>query len=139
MDPGAHSAIDDLLARFTGPMHMRMYMQPLMATIFGIRDGWKDAKESKPPYFWTIFSDPADRGAYLKNGFRSEAKILAVAMILDAIYQITALHRFRIDSDIFVALMLAFVPYMFIRGPANRFARRRQLMSSPHPDANDSR
>ena len=51
--------MDDLLTRFwheiaarpDGPLAMRFYLQPLMATFFAVRDGLKDATQQKACVF----------------------------------------------------------------------------------------
>lgn len=114
----------DLIARLDGPLHLRFFMQPAMAAFFGIRDGIKDAREGRPPYFWTVSTDSTQRKAYLLEGLKRVTKILIFAVILDAIYQIIEFHWFYPGEAIIVAFVLAFLPYLIIRGPANRIARR---------------
>ena len=46
-------------------------------------------------------------------------------MIMDAIYQARMLRRFYPDEAVIVALLLAFVPYLLIRGLALCVAGRR--------------
>lgn len=48
----------EITARTDGPLAMRFYVQPLMATILAIRDGLEDARAGHPPYFWSLFTDP---------------------------------------------------------------------------------
>ena len=44
------SRIDgDLVGRVSGSMKFRLILQPLMAVLFAVRDGLKDAKEDTPP------------------------------------------------------------------------------------------
>lgn len=124
---------EDLLERVSGPMHLRIYLQPAVAMFFGIRDGLKDAHEGKPPYFWTIFTSRGNRKELLKSGLHSVAKILIVAFVLDAIYQLIELHWFYPGEAIIVALLLAFIPYLLIRGPVNRLARWRASRHSANP------
>jgi hypothetical protein len=121
MDGDWQRVVDDLLSRVTGPMHFRLVLQPAVAIFFGIRDGVKDAHEGRPAYFWSIFTNSHDRVQLLEEGIRSVAKILVVAVILDAIFQLIEFRWFYPGEAILVALLLAFVPYLFIRGPANRF------------------
>jgi len=52
---------ENLTGRLDGPMKIRFLLQPTMAAIFAIKAGLQDAKESRPPYFWTIFTDPSQR------------------------------------------------------------------------------
>ena len=82
----------DLIARVSGPMKFRLVLQPLMASIFAIRAGLQDAKAGKPPYFWSLATDPAHRAEMLENGWKSVGKVFVLALVLDVIYQIIAEH-----------------------------------------------
>jgi hypothetical protein len=114
---------EDLIGRLDGPLHFRLFMQPAMAIFFGIRDGIKDARAGNPAYFWTICAHPSHAKDLLKNGLRSVARVLIFGLVMDAIYQLIALHWFYPGEAILAVLLLAFVPYLLIRGPANRIAK----------------
>jgi hypothetical protein len=116
--------VNGLLDRLTGPLHFRMIFQPLMACIFGIRDGWKDAKEGRPAYFWAIFTGSVNRKEFLRSGLKSVEKILILAAVFDMIYQYLALKTIRLGPTFVIAILLAFVPYLLMRGPVNRIVRR---------------
>ena len=49
---------DQLIAQPSGPLAFRLILQPIMATILAILDGLKDARVGRPPFSWTILSDP---------------------------------------------------------------------------------
>jgi hypothetical protein len=115
---------EQLLARVTGPMKFRLVLQPAMAIFFAVRGGLKDAREGKPPYFWGLFTDPGEREAMLKNGWKSVGKVFILAAVLDAIYQFIELRWFYPGEAVIVAIILAIVPYLLVRGPVNRIARR---------------
>lgn len=115
----------DLISRPSGPLALRFLLQPVMATVFAIRDGMKDAREGRSPYFWTVLSRPEERRARLREGLKSTGKILVLAVILDAIYQIVEFRAFHPVQALVVAFVLGFVPYVLIRGPAARLARWR--------------
>jgi hypothetical protein len=102
-------------------MHFRLLLQPAMATFFAIRDGLKDGRECEPPYFWGLFTDKGEREAMVKNGWKSVGKVFVLAIVLDVAYQIIE-HRWTIypGEAVVVALILAIVPYLLIRGPVNR-------------------
>jgi hypothetical protein len=112
--------IDHLLGRASGPMHLRLIMQPAMAIFLGIRDGMKDSRESKPAYLWSVCTHAGDRKQLLKDGFKSLTKILIMALLLDAIYQLIQFRWIYPGEEIIVAIVLAVIPYALIRGPANR-------------------
>ena len=120
MDNAIPNALLDWL---TGPLHLRMIFQPLMGCIFGIRDGWKDAKAGRPAYFWAIFTGNVKRKEFLRDGLKSVEKILILAAVLDLVYQYIALGRVRLGPTFVIAVLLAFVPYLLIRGPVNRILR----------------
>ena len=93
----------------------------LMATFFAIRDGLRDARECRPPYFWGLFSEKAERASMLKNGWKSVGKVFILAVVLDVVYQLIE-HRWTVypGEAVLVAIILAIVPYLLIRGPVNR-------------------
>jgi hypothetical protein len=121
MDPVIARMAHNFVARVTGPMHFRLLLQPAMATFFAIRDGLRDARECKPPYFWGLFTDKGEREAMVKEGWKSIGKVFILAIVLDVIYQLIE-HRWTVypGEAVLVALVLAIVPYLLIRGPVNR-------------------
>jgi hypothetical protein len=115
---------NDLVGRISGPMTFRLYLQPAMAIFFAIRDGLKDAREGRPYYFYSLFTDPVNRSDRLREGFKAVARVFVLAIIMDLIYQLVVLRWFYPGEALIVAFILAFIPYLLIRGPVNRIARR---------------
>jgi len=113
-----------LLARVSGPMKFRLVLQPCMAAFFAIRSGLADAKTGRSPYFWTMVSDPKERGELLKEGWKSVSKVFILAIVLDIIYQVIELHFVYVGEAILVAFILAILPYLILRGLVTRIARR---------------
>jgi hypothetical protein len=118
-----YRTFENLIDRVRGPMKFRLILQPLMAITFAILDGRKDAREGKPPYFWALFTNPGHRLDLLKNGWQSVGKIFILALILDAVYQYIELRWFFPFEALLVAFILAIIPYLLLRGPANRILR----------------
>jgi uncharacterized protein YjeT (DUF2065 family) len=114
----------NLLARPNGRLALRFILQPLMATILAVRDGVKDARTGRSPYFRTVIADPARRAAHLHEGIAATGKIFVIAIAIDIAYQILELNEFYPGEAVVVATLLAFVPYLALRGPAARLARR---------------
>ena len=110
----------DLADRVSGPMKFRLFMQPMMAAFFAIRDGLKDAEAGRPPYFWTLLSEPAQRSALVKEGCKSVGKVFVLAVVLDVVYQLIELHFVYPGEVIIVAFILAIVPYLLLRGLTKR-------------------
>ena len=117
--------IDNIIGRVSGPMNFRLLLQPLMALIFAFRDGKKDAHEGRAPYFWALFSIPEHRRDLLHNGWKSVGKVFIIAIILDAIYQYIVHKWFYPGEALVVAIILAIIPYLILRGPVNRFLSRK--------------
>jgi hypothetical protein len=115
----------DLTARPGGPMTFRFILQPIMAAIAALHDGLKDARSGRAPYFWTILHEPKERAARLSEGVIATARIILLGLIMDAIYQYKVLDTFYPGEAVLVALLLAFLPYMILRGPIARVASRR--------------
>ena len=117
--------VDNLTDRVSGPMKFRLILQPVMAAIFAVMAGLKDAKAGNPPYGWALFTDPAHRVDMIKDGWKSVGKVFVLAMVLDVAYQIIVLRFVYPGEVIIVAFMLAIVPYLILRGLVNRIARKR--------------
>lgn len=107
---------EQLMARVSGPMHFRLFLQPGMAAVFAFISGLKDARTGQPPYFWSLISDPSHRKERLKDGWKSIGRVFILAVVLDAIYQGIVLHYFYVGEAIIVAIVLAVVPYIILRG-----------------------
>ena len=117
--------VENMVGRLTGPMKLRLVMQPLMASIFAIRSGLADARTGKPPYLWSLFTNPASRAEMLKDGWKSVGKVFVLALVLDVVYQIIVEHFVYPGEAIIVAFVLAIVPYLILRGLVTRLARRK--------------
>ena len=110
--------------RVGGPMTFRIILQPTMAALLAIRAGVKDARAGRPPYFWTILTDPSQRADLMREGWKSIARVFFLAIIMDVIYQVIVLQWVYPFEVILVAILLAVVPYLLIRGPVNRLVSR---------------
>ena len=114
---------DEMIARPAGPMKFRFVLQPIVASALAIRDGMKDAHLERTPYFWTMVSDPARRRKRFVEGVRAVSRVLLIGAVMDMIYQYVALGGFRPLQTVAIALFLAFLPYVIVRGPATRVER----------------
>jgi hypothetical protein len=117
-------ALLNVTDRVGGPMTFRIVLQPLMASLLAFRAGWKDAQTGRPPYFWTILTDPSQRADLLHEGWKSVARVFVLAIVMDVIYQLIVLQWVYPLELILVAILLAVVPYLLIRGPVNRIVSR---------------
>jgi hypothetical protein len=122
----------DLVARPDAPMRFRFILQPLMAAIVAVRAGIQDARTGRSPYFWTMTSKPSERAQRLNEGLNATARIVLLGLVMDMIYQFIVLKQFYPAEAVIVALLFAFIPYVIVRGPAARIARRRLGSPSLH-------
>jgi len=108
----------------SGVLMFRFVLQPTMACIAAVKDGLKDAREGKPLFFWAIFSDPEHRKEILRSGWKSVGRTFILGLVMDTIYQVWQLKAFYPAEAIWTAGLLAFVPYLLVRGPVNFWARK---------------
>jgi hypothetical protein len=116
----------NLIGRIDGPLTLRLVLQPTTAAVFALRAGWKDARQGRVPYGWVILRDPIQRRDLLHEGWKDVAKVFVVTVIIDLVYQVIELRWFYPEEAVIVAAILALIPYLLLRGPANRIARRLQ-------------
>jgi hypothetical protein len=116
--------VTDMVGRVSGPMQFRLVLQPAMAAFFAIRSGLADARAGREPYFWALLTgDQATRRAELKSGWKSVSRVFILAVALDVVYQLYVLHFVYVPQAIIVAIILAILPYLFLRGLVTRLAR----------------
>lgn len=124
MEDILHRFVEHLFGRLDGPLHFRFILQPVMATIFAVIDGVKDAKQDNPAYFWALLTTPGQRKEFLKTGWKSVGKIFILAVVLDLVYQIKVHHMVYPGELLITAFALAIAPYLILRGPVNRIVRK---------------
>lgn len=113
------------IGRADGPFHFRLVLQPTMAAILAVRAGLHDARAGRPPFvFWAIFASRDARHNLRRQGWKDVGKVFVVAMLLDVIYDVIVYRWVYPGQALIVAAVLAFVPYLMIRGPVTRLARR---------------
>jgi len=118
---------ENLIGRFSGPMNFRLIIQPTVAIIIAIRAGLKDAREGRPPFFWAALSNPAYRPALMQQGRKDVGRIFIIAVVLDSIYQLIVHRGVYVLELLITAIALAIVPYVLVRGPISRLARRKRI------------
>ena len=123
---------DEMVSRPAGPLAFRFILQPVMASLLAIRDGYKDASMGRTPYLWAILHDPLHGADRLREGLHAVMRVILLGIGMDLAYQIFVLKGFRPLELIVIVAALCFVPYLIVRGPAERIARRWALHHSSH-------
>src|SRR5262249_16000345 len=85
----------DFIGRFDGPLHFRLIVQPLMAILFAVRDGSRDAREQRGAYGWALLTDPGQRRYLLHSGWKGISKVFVLAVALDVVYQFMVWHGLK--------------------------------------------
>lgn len=114
---------ENLGGRLTGPMNLRLIIQPTVAMILAIRAGLRDAHQNRPAFLWAVLWNPAHRRELLRQGWKDVGKVFVLAAILDVVYQLIV-HRAVYSLELLItAVTLAIVPYVLVRGPISRIAK----------------
>jgi len=122
--PSAAEIWSEMIGRLHGPFAFRFVLQPVMAAIYAIRYGVKDAREGKPAYFWSVVTHPAERRALLREAWHHVLRVVILSVVMEVLYEIIVFKAIRPLQLVLVVFGLAFVPYLLLRGPINRIARR---------------
>jgi len=96
-----------------------------MASFFAIRGGLADARAGRPPYFWSLLSDPSHRRDMLQDGWKGVGKVFVLAIVLDIAYQVIVARFVYVGETVLVAFILAIVPYVILRGLTTRVVARK--------------
>jgi len=113
----------NLLGRLGGPLSFRFLIQPAVVMLIAILAGVRDAQAGRTPFFWAIFTEPTHRRERMHAAWSAIWKVFLVAVILDLIYEVLVFKTIFPGETLVVAIVLAVVPYVLVRGPAERIAR----------------
>ena len=112
---------ENLGERVSGPMWFRLILQPAVAVFFAARDGLKDERLGRPPYFWKVLTNHhGHRNELIRDGWTSISKVFIMAILIDGIYQFIVQRWIYPLELVTIAILLAVVPYVLVRGPLNR-------------------
>ena len=117
--------LDDLPKRLTGPGRFRFVVQPLIATLLGIRNGMADARAGRAPYLLALATDRARRGALARDGLATVTNLLLMGILLDSLFQWAILGASYPGPALIVGPVLITMPYAIARALANRALRWR--------------
>ena len=124
---------EDLVGRTGGPLTLRLLIQPTMATLLAIRAGLRDSRQGRTPYFWNVLLRRANRRDLLGEGWKDVGKLFVMACVLDIVYQLIVARWVYPLETVIVAIVLAILPYVMVRGLACRLGRRWQRKPNDVP------
>lgn len=117
--------LEDLPKRLTGPGRFRFLLQPLIATLLGIRSGRADARAGRLPYLWSLMTDGPHRRELARDGLSTVANLLLMGILLDSVFQWMILGASYPGPALIVGPVLITMPYAIARALANRATRGR--------------
>lgn len=112
-----------LVGRIGGPFTFRFFVAPIVASIFAVRAGLKDAKKDRDPYFYVLFSNKTHRIYLLRHGWKEIGRVFIVMTVIDVIYQIIVFQWVFPGQVLIVATFLAVLPYLVMRGLTTRIGK----------------
>jgi hypothetical protein len=118
------SLLAELGDRFTGPMSFRLVLQPIMSVSLAVIAGVRDARSGAPPYLWTLLAQGGHRREMFLDLWRGVGRVFVLALVMEVAYQQIVAGSISLLEAVAVSLLLAIVPYIFLRGLVNRLVRK---------------
>jgi len=115
--------LEELPKRFSGPGRLRFILQPLLATMLGVRAVLDDAKEGNPPYLFGLLFAGGYRRELLRSAWAAIRTLLAMGIILDVIFQIVLYQEVHPGAALLVGPILICTPYALSIGLTTRLVR----------------
>ena len=118
-----------LIDRAGGPLNFRLVIMPLVVAFLAVKAGVKDAREGRPPFFWTLVTKTLERRQLVRSALKDIGRIFIVAVVLDTAYQLFVLRTFYLGEMLVVAVACTILPYLLVRTavsiPMRRIYRNR--------------
>jgi hypothetical protein len=116
--------VEALIGRFDGPLHFRLAVMPTVVTVLALRAHRSDVREGRPTRLGAFFTDPAERARLFRSALKDIGRVFVVAIVMDTAYQLWVFRWVYPVQLLIVAVACAIVPYVLVRGPIMRIARR---------------
>ena len=118
----SYAFFEDIPKRLSGPGRFRFVLQPLIATLLGIRNGLADARAGRPPYLSGVLFHRELRGELVRTGFETVVNLVLMGILLDAVFQWVILGVSHPGAALVVGPVLIGGPYALARALSNRAA-----------------
>ena len=116
--------VEGLIGRLDGPLHFRLVVMPTVVTFLAWRAHRRDVREGRPTRLGAFFTDPAARTRLVRSALKDIGRVFVVAVVMDSAYQLWVFRWVYPVQLLIVAVACAIVPYVLVRGPVMRLARR---------------
>ncbi len=115
--------LEDIPKRLNGPGRFRFILQPLMATLLGVRSGVADARAGRPAYLYSLLFHREHRREFARTGLATIANLLLMGILLDSVTQWLILGISYPGAALVVGPVLIGTPYAVARALSNRVTR----------------
>jgi hypothetical protein len=112
--------LDELPQRFIGPGWFRFILQPVIATLLGLRSGLADARAGNPPYLFGLLFATGRRRELLQSGLSAIGNLIAMGIILDVVFQFVLYRMVHPGAALLVGPILTAGPYALSRALTTR-------------------
>jgi hypothetical protein len=112
--------LEELPQRFTGPGRFRFILQPLLATLLGMRGGLADVRAGNPPYLFGLVFATGRRRELLRSGVATIRTLIAMGIVLDVVFQLVIYHSVHPGAALVIGPILICTPYAVSRALTNR-------------------
>ncbi len=130
-------AVEQLLGRAGGPLHLRLFLQPIVAAFLAYKAGRRDAAAGEPAFLWGLFSHPEERSRMLGSAWKDVGKIFVIALALDTVYQLivfrTGARRAGPDRGLRPRDPALLAPARAVQAPRGRRGSRRRALTGMAP------
>ena len=110
---------EDIPRRLAGPGRFRFVLQPVLATVLGIRSGLADMRMGRPPYLYGLLMHQRLRRELVRTSFETLANLLLMGILLDAVLQWVILGVSHPGAALVVGPVLIGGPYAVARTLSN--------------------
>ena len=115
--------LEELPRRFTGPGRFRFILQPMLATLLGVRGGLADAKAGDPPYLFGLLFAAGRRRELARSGAAAIGTLLAMGIVLDVVFQLVIYRAVHPAAALLIGPILICGPYALSRALTTRLKR----------------
>jgi hypothetical protein len=114
--------LQDIPRRLAGPGRFRFVLQPLVASLIGVRAGLADARAGRSPYLWSLVFARGERRELMRAGCASVVNLLLMGILLDCVFQWVILGASHPGAALVVGPTLIVAPYSLSRALTARLA-----------------
>ena len=113
-----------MAARVSGPMKFRLVLQPAHGVVLRNPRRAGGCQVGQAAVLLGPCVGLADRVGMLEGGWKDVGKVFILAIVLDVMYQLIVFRFVYPGEALVVAVILAILPYLILRGLVTRMFRK---------------